>query len=36
MIEEHRHCKKCGKVLYIQQDREGGHFEDYCKNCKPF
>jgi len=34
MIEEHRHCNRCGKVLYLIQDKGAGHFLVYCDGCQ--
>ena len=34
MLEEHRHCAKCGAVIYLQKDRKGGHFPALCASCQ--
>lgn len=32
-ITEHRHCKRCGKVMYKIEDGGEGHFMTYCTEC---
>jgi len=36
VIEEHKHCKKCGKIVYARRGRMTGgetYFPELCEEC---
>ena len=33
-VEDHRHCKICGDILYEERSHEGGKFPTVCKDCQ--